>query len=58
MKWYWWIPLIGVFFVEKFAEYLYVRDPKENQTKYMILFPLWLLTHVLTLVSFAYVYIV
>lgn len=54
MKWHWWIPLLGVFFVESFAEYLFLMDAEEESTKYSFIFFLWLLEHIMTIVVFAF----
>lgn len=55
MKWYWFIPLVGIFFVEEFAEYF--TSIHVNQNKYTIIFVLCLLLHISTMISSVYIFI-
>lgn len=57
MKWYWFIPLIGIFFVEGFAEYFVSTDTNQNKKRYTIIFVLWLLLHIFTMISSVYIFI-
>jgi hypothetical protein len=54
-KWYWWIPLVGLYFIEEMAGWVYDAKIKPIQAKRLGMTYRILLLHVISLIIFGYI---